>query len=66
MSSISFEYLGDKLILCYAPVIGLDDITKRLDTEDGVPIKHSIHLRSTGQNRRKKAIQPQKKIGRTL
>lgn len=42
MASISFKYLEDKLILCYTPVIGLDDITKRLDTEDGVPIKHTF------------------------
>ena len=42
MASISFKYLQDKLILCYTPVIGLDDITKRLDTEDGVPIKHTF------------------------
>ena len=42
MTSISFKYLEDKLILCYTPVIGLDDITKRLDTEDGVPIKHTF------------------------
>ena len=42
MASISFEYSEDKLILCYTPVIGLDDITKRLDTEDGVPIKHTF------------------------
>ena len=42
MSSISFEYSEDKLILCYTPVMGLDDITKRLDTEDGVSIKHTF------------------------
>lgn len=42
MASISFEYSEDKLILCYAPVMGLDDITKRLDTEDGVSIKHTF------------------------
>lgn len=42
MASISFEYSEDKLILCYTPVMGLDDITKRLDTEDGVSIKHTF------------------------
>lgn len=42
MASISFEYSEDKLILCYAPVMGFDDITKRLDTEDGVSIKHTF------------------------
>ena len=42
MASISFEYSKDKLILCYTPVMGLDDITKRLDTEDGVSVKHTF------------------------
>lgn len=42
MASISFEYSGDKLMLCYTPAMGLDDITKRLDTEDGVLIKHTF------------------------
>lgn len=42
MASISFEYSGDKLILCYTPAMGLEDITKRLNTEDGVSIKHTF------------------------
>lgn len=42
MASISFEYSEDKLVLCYTPVMGLDDITKRLDTEDGISIKHTF------------------------
>ena len=42
MASISFEYSEDKLILCYTPVMGLDDITKHLDTEDGVSVKHTF------------------------
>ena len=42
MASISFEYSEDQLILCYTPVMGLDDITKRLDIEDGVSIKHTF------------------------
>lgn len=42
MASISFEYSEDKLILCYTPVMGLDDITKRLDTEDGISVKHTF------------------------
>ena len=42
MASISFEYTEGKLILCYTPVMGLDDITKRLDTEDGILIKHTF------------------------
>ena len=44
MSSISFEYSGKKLILCYTPAMGIDDITKRLDTEDGVSIKHTFFV----------------------
>lgn len=42
MASLSFEYSDDKLILCYTPVMDLDDITKRIDTEDGVSIKHTF------------------------
>lgn len=42
MAAISFEYSENKLILCYTPVMGLDDITKRLDTEDGISIKHTF------------------------
>ncbi len=42
MASISFEYSGDKLILCYAPAMGINDIIKRLDTENGVLIKHTF------------------------
>lgn len=44
MASISFEYSGDKLILCYTPAMGLEDITKRLNTEDGVTIKHTFFV----------------------
>ena len=44
MASISFEYSEDKLILCYTPVMGIDDIKKRLDTEDGVSIKHTFWI----------------------
>lgn len=44
MASISFEHSGDKLILCYTPVIGFDNITKRLETEDGILIKHTFFV----------------------
>ena len=44
MSSISFEYSGDNLILCYIPPIGIGDIKKRLDTEEGVLIKHTFSV----------------------
>lgn len=39
---ISFEKHNKQLVLHYTPVMGLDDITKRLDTEDGVSIKHTF------------------------
>ena len=44
MASISFEYSGEKLILCYAPIMGIDDIIKRLNSEDVVPIKHTFFV----------------------
>lgn len=44
MSSISFEYSGEKLILCYAPAMGIDDITKKLSGGDDVPIKHTFFV----------------------
>ena len=44
MSSISFEYSGEKLILCYAPAMGIDDITKKLSSDDWVSIKHTFFV----------------------
>ena len=44
MPSISFEYSGEKLILCYAPAMGIDDITKKLSRGDYVPIKHTFFV----------------------
>lgn len=44
MASVSFEYSGDKLILCYAPVMGIDDIKKRLSSDEGVLIKHTFFV----------------------
>lgn len=44
MSSISFEYSGEKLILCYAPAMGIDNITKKLSSGDCVPIKHTFFV----------------------
>ena len=44
MSSISFEYSGEKLILCYAPAMGIGDITKKLSNGDCVPIKHTFFV----------------------
>ena len=42
--SISFEKRNDKLLLVYVPAMGIDDIIKRLDTEDGVTIKHTFFV----------------------
>ena len=42
--SISFEKRNDKLILVYVPAMGIDDIIKRLDTEDDVTIKHTFFV----------------------
>ena len=42
--SISFQKRNDKLILVYVPAMGIDDIIKRLDTEDGVTIKHTFFV----------------------
>ena len=44
MASISFENSGDRLILCYAPAMGIDDITKKLSSGDYVPIKHTFFV----------------------
>lgn len=44
MSSISFEYSGEKLILCYAPAMGIDDISKKLSGGDYVPIRHTFFV----------------------
>ena len=44
MPSISFEYSGEKLILCYTPAMGIDDITKKLSGGDDVPIKHTFFV----------------------
>lgn len=32
MAAISFEIIGDKLILCYAPAIGIDGLLERLSS----------------------------------
>lgn len=41
---ISFEKHNKQLVLCYTPAMGIDDITKRLDTKDGVSIKHTFFV----------------------
>lgn len=44
MAAISFEIIGDKLILCYAPAMGIEDITNKLFGGDRVPIKHTFFV----------------------
>ncbi len=44
MSSISFEYSGEKLILCYTPAMWIGDITKKLSKGDCFPIKHTFSV----------------------
>ena len=44
MSSISFEYSGEMLILCYTPAMGIGDITKKLSKGDCFPIKHTFSV----------------------
>ncbi len=41
---ISFEKHNNQLILCYAPAMGIDEIIRRLDTEDVVQIKHTFFV----------------------
>lgn len=42
--SIEFKKSDGKLILVYTPAMGIDDITRRLSTEEGVQIKNTFHV----------------------
>ena len=42
--SIEFKKIDGKLILVYTPAMGIDDITRRLSTEEGVQIKNTFHV----------------------
>lgn len=42
MPSISFEILGDELILCYAPAMGIDGLLERLSSGKELSIKHTF------------------------
>lgn len=42
MASISFEILGDELILCYAPAMGIDGLLERLSSVKELSIKHTF------------------------
>ena len=42
--SIEFKKIGEKLILAYTPAMGIDDIRRRLSTEEGVQIKNTFHV----------------------
>lgn len=42
--SVSFEMRNDELILCYAPAMGISDITKRLSMDEEIPIKRTFFV----------------------
>lgn len=42
--SIEFKKIDEKLILAYTPAMGIDDIRRRLATEEGVQIKNTFHV----------------------
>ena len=42
--SIEFKKIDEKLILAYTPAMGIDDIRRRLATEEGVKIKNTFHV----------------------
>ena len=42
--SIEFKKIDAKLILAYTPAMGIDDIRRRLATEEGVKIKNTFHV----------------------
>ena len=44
MTSISFELSESKLILCYIPAMGINDIKKRLLNEEGFQIKNTFFV----------------------
>lgn len=50
MTSISFKTIGDELILCYTPAMGIENITEKLSSDKEVLIKNTFtvnqkHLR---------------------
>lgn len=42
--SVSFERQNDELILCYAPAMGISDITKRLSMDEEILIKRTFFV----------------------
>lgn len=53
--SISFERLNNEFIMCYAPVMGIEEILKRLLSEHEINIKHTFFvtenmLRNSNEN----------------
>lgn len=42
--SVEFKKIDGKLILVYVPAMGIDDIKRRLLTEEGVQIKNTFHV----------------------
>lgn len=44
MASVSFEILGDELILCYAPAMGTSDLMERLSSNKEITIKYTFRV----------------------
>lgn len=44
MAAISFEIIGDELILCYAPVMGIDGLLEQLSSGKKISIKHTFNV----------------------
>lgn len=44
MAAISFETIGDELILCYAPAMGTSDLMERLSSNKELTIKHTFRV----------------------
>lgn len=42
--SISFERINDEFVLCYAPVMGIEEISKKLSSEHEINIKHTFFV----------------------
>ena len=42
--AIEFKKIDGKLILIYIPAMGIDDIKRRLNTEEGILIKHTFFV----------------------
>lgn len=44
MAAISFEIIGDELILCYAPAMGIDGLLEQLSSGKEISIKYTFNV----------------------